>query len=719
MLYIYPETVESVRKFVNKKWPDKNKEVYCQENESAWHQNRYILITVSPRINFKVVHYEYINGYLELHLEDDYYGNTFNQRLYKYLRDNIDTESGDYLWHNWNGMKQGRLRYEYKIGDLLELADYLTKFISKIDPLIEDFLNTYYDGNNDTQKEIFTVSSIDFNKIEDGASVNINITDGTGSKVVLHTMSLKDVLSLKLKIPDYQRIYCWPQKNVEQLLDDIFIPRNHKYHLGTLILQKKGDDYDIIDGQQRTVTLALILRAMCIDNILLLKEKFDSVEAQKYIGYNRYIIEMYLDRHYPNIETRSKEAKKILDIISFDVLVLNDSSLELAYTFFSTQNARGKALTDYELLKSHHLRFIPESHEAQQRHLAKMWDKLLVKSERENGAFDGYDDDDIEGLLSDRLTEGRKALEESLQAVYTMCEVIHPQTREGYFAYFVYAETTPVEDQQKECEENANKRETFYKLVSRLVRRYIDIANEMEQAGYTTEEAADIKKQVDYFNDIKDEIKLKSGDALDLKYYDPAMRQLIDNYVRAEDSEKLVDLADISFLDLIDTQGDKAIDSLPKKIKQNERSVAEILAANMRKMIISERPNNPAYFDKMSDLLNHLLQEQKDGKIQYKELIKKLIEKLKEARSTIKTKYPATIDTKGKQALYDNLGKDETLALRVHETIKANARDGFRDMDSSGLKKMKALRRAVERVLQGVEVNIDDIMQLIVAQREY
>lgn len=66
-----------------------------------------------------------------------------------------------------------------------------------------------------------------------------------------------------------------------------------------------------------------------------------------------------------------------------------------------------------------------------------------------NGAFDGYDDDDIEGLLSDRLTEGRKALEESLQAVYTMCEVIHPQTREGYFAYFVYAETTPVEDQQK------------------------------------------------------------------------------------------------------------------------------------------------------------------------------------------------------------------------------------------------------------------------------
>lgn len=337
-----------------------------------------------------------------------------------------------------------------------------------------------------------------------------------------------------------------------------------------------------------------------------------------------------------------------------------------------------------------------------------------------NGAFDGYDADDIKGLLTNRLAEARKALEEALQAVCSMCEIIHPQTREAYFAYFVYAETTPIDKQQKECEANANKRETFYKLVSRLVRRYIDLANEMEAAGFTAEETADIKKQVDYYNDIKDEIKLKSGDALDLKYYDPAMRQLIDNYVRAEDSEKLVDLADISFLDLIDTDGDKAIDSLPKKIKQNERSVAEVLAANMRKMIISERPNNPAYFDKMSELLNQLLQEQKDGKLQYKELIGKLIYKLKEARSTVKAKYPTSIDTKGKQALYDNLGNDEALTLRVHDTIKANARDGFRDMDGSGMKKMRALRRAVEGVLQGFEADkIDDIMQIIVAQKEY
>ncbi|GHT65255.1 hypothetical protein AGMMS50239_24590 [Bacteroidia bacterium] len=114
-------------------------------------------------------------------------------------------------------------------------------------------------------------------------------------------------------------------------------------------------------------------------------------------------------------------------------------------------------------------------------------------------------------------------------------------------------------------------------MVNTLVRRYIDIANEMTPAGYTPEEAAEIKKQVDFYNDLKDEIKLKSGDALDLKLYDPAMRQLIDNYVRAEDSEQLLNLEDISFLDMMEIEGENAIDKLPKNIKNNEKSVAEVL----------------------------------------------------------------------------------------------------------------------------------------------
>jgi type I restriction enzyme R subunit len=211
---------------------------------------------------------------------------------------------------------------------------------------------------------------------------------------------------------------------------------------------------------------------------------------------------------------------------------------------------------------------------------------------------------------------------------------------------------------------------------------------------------------------------LKSGDALDLKLYDPAMRQLIDNYVRAEDSETLLNMEDISFLDMIATDGEEAIDKLPSYIKKNEKSVSEILVANMRKMIINERPSNPAYFDKISELLHQLLQEQKDGKLQYKELIERLITKIKEAKGTRKASYPTTIDTKGKQALYDNLNKDEVLTVQLHHTIKENAKHGFRDPSVPA--KMKQLRNAVRKLLTDLsEEDFNKIMEIIKAQKEY
>ena len=337
-----------------------------------------------------------------------------------------------------------------------------------------------------------------------------------------------------------------------------------------------------------------------------------------------------------------------------------------------------------------------------------------------NGAFEDYDKEDIEGILSNRIEEARKALDEALQAVHTLCEEANTQTQEGYFAYFVYSETTPIKDQQAECDENSTKRESLYKLVSRLVRRYIDIANEMEIAGYTPEEAERIKQEVNYFNDLKDEIKLKSGDAVDLKYYDPAMRQLIDNYVRAEDSEKLVDLADISFLDIIDADSENPAQGLPHNIRKSERSVAEVLVANMRKIIINERPNNPAYYDKMSALLNNLLEDLKNGALSYKEMIETLIEKIKESRTKSKTNYPNSINTLGKKALYDNLGRDEELALKIHATVKTHARDGFRENSNSGIMKRKGLRMQVKIVLDaaGIE-DVDRIMDIIIAQKEY
>ena len=70
---------------------------------------------------------------------------------------------------------------------------------------------------------------------------------------------------IKLCIPDYQRPYKWSAKNALQLFDDIMEAKNANkevYRVGTLILHEECGKYNIVDGQQRTITFALLLHAL-------------------------------------------------------------------------------------------------------------------------------------------------------------------------------------------------------------------------------------------------------------------------------------------------------------------------------------------------------------------------------------------------------------------------------------------------------------------------
>lgn len=194
-------------------------------------------------------------------------------------------------------------------------------------------------------------------------------------EVILTTKLIGDLLAIGLKIPDYQRIYCWKEKHVYQLWEDILSLKKDKiYHLGSIILHKKGDCYDVVDGQQRLITLALIMKELgqADDANPLLKECLFSEEAEKYVAYNKYLIGNYASA------LSSKEKEERLDVLlnslQFAVLELSSDTLDLAYTFFSNQNSKGKPLTDYNLLKAHHLRFVHV--EEQAKHLATRWDGL-------------------------------------------------------------------------------------------------------------------------------------------------------------------------------------------------------------------------------------------------------------------------------------------------------------------------------------------------------
>ena len=78
-------------------------------------------------------------------------------------------------------------------------------------------------------------------------------------------------------IPSYQRPYVWGEDNINELLDDILYAFENDsqdtYFMGALVLQnKENDEYDILDGQQRLTTLALLL-ATIRDNIKVEKTK--------------------------------------------------------------------------------------------------------------------------------------------------------------------------------------------------------------------------------------------------------------------------------------------------------------------------------------------------------------------------------------------------------------------------------------------------------------
>ena len=71
-------------------------------------------------------------------------------------------------------------------------------------------------------------------------------------------------------IPEYQRAYSWGVSHCDKLWQDINDYINNKgkdsYFFGTIIINCQDNDskYALIDGQQRTTTFLLLLKALLI-----------------------------------------------------------------------------------------------------------------------------------------------------------------------------------------------------------------------------------------------------------------------------------------------------------------------------------------------------------------------------------------------------------------------------------------------------------------------
>jgi len=331
-----------------------------------------------------------------------------------------------------------------------------------------------------------------------------------------------------------------------------------------------------------------------------------------------------------------------------------------------------------------------------------------------SGAFDAYEAQDVAGLLTDRLETAQEKLEEARETVKALCEpVMEPRGQADYIRYFCGDPKKP-----DDLSANEGKRLTLYKSVATLLRAYANLANELEDAGYTAEDAAKIKDEVEHFNKVREEIKLASGDYVDMKRYEPAMRRLLDTYIGANESEVIADFEEVGLIDLIVKKGTDAFDDLPASVKGNKEAMAETIENNIRKVIIDEQSVNPKYYEKMSELLDALIEERRKQAIEYKaylEKVKELSVQVVNPGGIDPDPFPSSINTAAKKALYQNFVSDEGWVLKVDHAIRSTKKADW----IGNVQKEGEVAQAIYKAVGDDEGLVEKILELVRNQHEY
>lgn len=201
-------------------------------------------------------------------------------------------------------------------------------------------------------------------------------------------LKIKEILGVNLSIPSYQRPYKWTIKHVQQLLDDLlthFRNQQQVYRIGTVVIHKYNEEnketqkieekLDIVDGQQRLITLSLLLHSLGGENNLLNQPLTHSISKNNVINNYDFI------KNYSISDTKAFK-KYLLEICEIVYVELND--LDEAFQFFDSQNARGKPLESYDLLKAYHLREMRNELDEIIHQCVECWEKSAMSDDINN-----------------------------------------------------------------------------------------------------------------------------------------------------------------------------------------------------------------------------------------------------------------------------------------------------------------------------------------------
>jgi len=182
-------------------------------------------------------------------------------------------------------------------------------------------------------------------------------------------ISVSDLLmDPALEIPQYQRPYKWTGKHISQLFSDIAIHKDKSaYRLGTIVFHREGAKKNIVDGQQRTISLLLAARALIQRSKEKALERKDLQERLLKLEQAMVNPSFTSEISQKNIHSNYLEVARIVSRADFteahidfflnkcQVVAVELTDVSEAFQFFDSQNARGRDLEPHDLLKAYHL----------------------------------------------------------------------------------------------------------------------------------------------------------------------------------------------------------------------------------------------------------------------------------------------------------------------------------------------------------------------------
>ncbi|MDU2560223.1 MAG: DUF262 domain-containing protein [Streptococcus mitis] len=179
-----------------------------------------------------------------------------------------------------------------------------------------------------------------------------------------------------LRIPSYQRPYKWNRKHIRNLFYDLRDAMGKKeYQIGSVILHE-NDGYDIVDGQQRLISISLFLHLL--DDLENYKGAKQLLSAAVFGELSCY----HASENYNEWENLTQlvgenQAKDICNFLlencSVSVITMPQERLSEAFQLFDSQNNRGKSLEPHDLLKAYHLR----KEDSEDEKIVEKWEQFV------------------------------------------------------------------------------------------------------------------------------------------------------------------------------------------------------------------------------------------------------------------------------------------------------------------------------------------------------